>query len=43
MLISEMDHLVEATIFWQHHTRPSMCVLTRQGETWRFTANMADH
>jgi hypothetical protein len=40
---SALQALIEATIFWQHHTRPSMCVLTRQGETWYFTANMADH
>ena len=41
--VSALQALVEATIFWQQHTRPSMCVLTRQGDTWRFTANMADH
>jgi hypothetical protein len=40
---SALQALVEATIFWQHHARPSMCVLRRQGDTWHFTANMADH
>src|SRR5712691_12665663 len=34
--------LVQATIFWERHARPTACLLARQGERWHFTATMAE-